>query len=762
MCVDLNVRGPERAALLILVLAAACGRPAPERRVPPLPQTSGTLAVAGLAQPVRVVRDRWGVPHVYAQSQDDLFFAQGFVQAQDRLFQMDLWRRSTQGRLSEVLGPNFIDRDAMTRRVAYRGDMTAEWASYGSDVKSIAVAFVRGVNAWVAIARQDPPQEFALAGWRPQLWNPEDVLNRTDAFLASGDAELEAFRLQLIAAVGDVRANVLLPGSAPYKSTPGFNLQNAGGVLDDALRRIGTTPFFSGFSASFAGSNAWAVAGPRTSTGGPLLASDPHRPLTNPSLRYLIHLQAPGWNVIGAASPWLPGVVIGHNEHVAWGMAAYPADTQDISIEQVNPFNAHEVQAGQYGRYVPTTIVKDPIVVKGEAKPFAFEREYTSRGVVIASDREHSRIFTLNWSGFEPGAAAELAALALDRAQTALGLRAALAKWKMPVVDVVFADTAGLVGHQVAGLVPVRPAGAGQVPAIARPLEWTGWKTLDDLPRSTPKQSGVVVAANESVARTRRLNELLGGAAKLKSTVDDMKRQQHDVVAWNAEQLIPRLAGVNSKTVKAANLEDDEARRQLLKWDRRLAADSTAATLYVFWEEALWQKISERRVPAAVLDGYLAHAGINVAEALKASDALLLETLSAAVDRLRKQMAAESRTSAWGALHRVLFRHPLAITQASRRLYNVGPFEQGGYADTVMSSVARPSLDVGAAFRQVVDVSNWDRAAATNAPGQSEWPRSAHFSDLAKLWAAGEYFPLSFSDGAVQANTEWTLTLVPH
>src|SRR5216117_3385346 len=191
-----------RVCSLILLAAAALaarGRPAspPARRAPALPQASGTLAVAGLAQPVRVIRDRFGIPHITAETQEDLFFAQGFVQAQDRLFQMDLWRRSAQGRLAEILGPNFIERDAMTRRMQYAGDLETEWASYGPDARAIASAFVRGVNAWVTVAQERPPEEFLRAGWRPELWSPLDLLNRTDAFVASGDAIDEVERRQL-------------------------------------------------------------------------------------------------------------------------------------------------------------------------------------------------------------------------------------------------------------------------------------------------------------------------------------------------------------------------------------------------------------------------------------------------------------------------------------------------------------------------------------------------------------------------------------
>ena len=236
-----------------LLLSVSPPRVAGRRRQPvapaPLPQVSGTLTVDGLTAPVRVVRDRWGVPHIYAGNQDDLFFAQGFVQAQDRLFQMDLWRRSVQGRLSEVLGSNFIERDAMTRRMQYRGDMRAEWASYGPDTEAIATAFVRGINAWVDIALAQLPEEFTHAGWRPERWQAEDLLNRTDAFVASSNAIDEVLRARLVAAVGARQADALLPPAAgvPTVVPRRLDVATISPVIADAVRRVGTPPFFSGW-----------------------------------------------------------------------------------------------------------------------------------------------------------------------------------------------------------------------------------------------------------------------------------------------------------------------------------------------------------------------------------------------------------------------------------------------------------------------------------------------------------------------------------
>ena len=244
-------------AIAVSVLAAiCCSRPAPdERPIPPrpLPQVSGTLALDGLSAPVQIVRDHWGIPHITAQTQDDLFVAQGFVQAQDRLFQMDLWRRAVQGRLSEVLGSNFIERDAMTRRMQPRGNPDVEWASYGHDARTIAAAFVRGVNAWVAVARNDLPEEFALAGWTPELWQADDLLNRTEAFMSSRGADDELFRARLANVLGAPAAAKLLGVPTAQLAAPGVDLSVINYFVADMLRRVGTPPFFSGLAAPVVG-----------------------------------------------------------------------------------------------------------------------------------------------------------------------------------------------------------------------------------------------------------------------------------------------------------------------------------------------------------------------------------------------------------------------------------------------------------------------------------------------------------------------------
>ena len=390
-----------------------------------MPQTSGTIAVPGVHAPVRVVRDRAGVPHIYATSEWDLFFAQGFVQAQDRLFQMDLWRRSVQGRLAEILGANFIDRDAMTRRIQYRGDVDAEWASYGADARAIAESFVAGVNAWVSIARERPPQAFAQARWPPAYWRADDLLNRTDAFLESGGALDQIRREQL-------------PD-----------------VVADAIRLVGTPPFLAGTSPPDALTHTRTATHVEASPEG-VTVGEAAAVLSAPAARYLVHLVAPGWNVVGATAPWLPGVAVGHNDRIAWGMTPLAVDTQRIVVDP-----ASAVTVGE----------KALMRIKGRPEMLTFTRDTTPRGLVIASDRERQRVYVLQWRGFEPGMAAGLGALAIDRATDVAAFRAAATRWKMPARRIAFVDVDRHVEHVDAGPNGARASqetGAAQAPSAER------------------------------------------------------------------------------------------------------------------------------------------------------------------------------------------------------------------------------------------------------------------------------------------------------
>ena len=793
-------------ALAVGLLAVLSGC-APDSRSPAAPldrrlsQASGTLQVPGLADEVRIVRDHWGIPHIYATNADDLFFAQGFVQAQDRLFQIDLWRRSTQGRLAEILGAAYVDRDRLTRLMRYRGDINAEWESYAPDTRRIATRFVAGINAQIAAIGDRLPEEFAVAGYRPGPWQPEDLLSRAEGFAMTSNASDEVFRARMTAAVGLERTNLLLP-LAPLVPAPpptGIDLSAVDATVRPALAAIGAPASFGPAAAPAAtafldwqrraareGSNDWVISGEKSATGKPMLANDPHRNLDHPSLRYLVHLNAPGWNVIGSVVPWFPGVAIGHNDRIAWGLTIFAADVQDLYVEELNPDNARQVKSGN--GFVDMEVVKDQIRVQGRTAPVAIEHLYTAHGPVVAIDAQRHLAYALRWVGGEPGTAGYLGALALDRAANWPEFRSALRRWKVPGENFVYADVDGNIGYQAAALVPVRRNWEGVYPVAGATgdHEWQGWRTLDELPHAWNPDAGFLATANDNTlgsgsppnigyswsapARINRIREVLGGRTHL--TIDDLARLQHDATSWNAEQLLPLLQPLSFEDTRL-----EQARQMLVRWDRRLTQDSPAAALYVAWEQSLFRQLVERRLDPALAADYIQRVETNVlvpaltkpsaawfgASPAKGRDQLLQSTLAAAVAGLSQTRGADMTRWTWGQIHTATFQHPLAaMGDAARLRFNVGPFPRAGYGDTVFATGGSDTREtVGATFREVMDLADWDRSIGTSAPGQSGQPGSPHFNDLATLWAAERYFPYSFSQALVEKNAEATLVLRP-
>jgi penicillin amidase len=340
----------------------------------------------------------------------------------------------------------------------------------------------------------------------------------------------------------------------------------------------------------------------------------------------------------------------------------------------------------------------------------------------------------------------------------------------MPSAEFVYADADGHVGRQLVALTPGRPGwtGALPVPGDTREYEWRGWAALDSLPHALDPASGFVASANDSRARLNRIDEALD-LTRWRG-IEGFKQLQHDVLAWNAQQLVPLLTRVD-----AGRADVEDTRGRLVRWDRRVTVDSPDAALYVTWERTLVAALAAGRVPSELIAEFATRGSSMLVPALvhpsrtwfdgkvdEARDALLLAALSAAVGELRGKAGPGAAPPPWGRLHAATLAHPLGITERARRRYNVGPLAMPGYAETVFStSVAGSERSVGPSFSAIIDLGDWDRSVATNAPGQSGSPGSPHFGDLAPLWAAGEYIPLSFGDRAVQGNAESTLTLVP-
>lgn len=769
---------PACSALLLLVCLGAA--PPPDLREPAkavLATLDGELRLPGLKGRVEVLRDRWGVAHLYADSADDLFFAQGFVAAQDRLFQIDWWNRLGSGEMAEAFGPGYLDADRFARLVRYRGDMDAEWASYSPDARRIAAAFARGINACIDHVGDRLPIEFQALGHRPKKWRAEDVLGRMSGVYMSGNFVREVARARLVHAVGVEKARWLAPVDPPREYAPAAGLDLAG-IDNRILKGYNAATKAVRLEPAGSESNNWVVSGARSASGKPLLASDPHRAIAVPSLRYLVHLNAPGWNVIGSGEPGLPGVAIGHNERIAWGFTIVGTDQADLYVEETKKGDPTRYRVGD--RWEEMKVVREAVRVKGRERPEVVELRYTRRGPVLYQDEPTNRAFVLRWAGLEPGGAAYLASLAVGRARDRKQFLDAIGRWKMPSLNFVYADVDGNIGWIASGLTPVRNAHDGllPVPGVEK-YDWRGFLTVDQLAQRFNPRIGFLATANHNIVpasykhaighefappyRYRRIHDAL--ASKETWSLDDFKALQHDDVS-----LPGRALGKLLSTVEVSDDLKPFARR-LSGWDGRLSVDSTAGPIYAAWLRELKEAMIAPHLPKELRRPAGALIGVPVwlrametadpqwfgKDAAAARDRLVRETFARAVKRAR------SMPDRWGALHTVTFRHPLSHRGPAWRAFDLGPVERP--ADEFSPNNTRYDERLGqihgATYRHLFDLSDWDRGLATSAPGQSGQPGSPHYGDLLPLWAKGEYFPLAYTKKRVDAVTRHRLALVP-
>jgi penicillin amidase len=751
-----------------------------------LSATSGELRMPGLREPVRVLRDTWGVSHIYAKNPHDLFFAQGVVAAQDRLFQMELWKRAGQGRLSEILGPSALERDIDARALKYRGDMRAEYASYSPDTEAILTAFTDGINAYIAAlgAPGGPglPIEFQLAGFLPDAWRPADCLNRMAAFSMTGNAVSELNSARALTELGPEQAAKLLDLDPPVAldPVPGVDLT---GLSPDLLKNlVGSDQRIEFPGRAREGSNNWTISGALTASGKPLLANDPHRVLALPSLRYMVHLVAPGWNVIGAGEPGLPGVALGHNQHIAWGFTIFGLDQQDLYLEEVNPDNPLEYRT-ETG-WSPMLIRREEFLIKGAAAK-TVDLKFTRHGPVLWEDGK--RALALRWVGSEPGTAGYLASLAVDRAQNWTQFEAAVARWKVPSENIVYADRAGNIGEHSVGLAPLRSwTGLLPMPGAGN-YNWAGFLPASELPHVFNPAAGFVATANHKMIpehypyqvgfewappyRFERIRSVLEGAHRTrhKLTIADMQELQNDVVSLPAREL--------QNLLRSTPLRDHSALTGFLRWDGMLTRESPEAALYEVWLEEICRSLGRRlsATHSAHYDSLTPHVvlallenpdqGLFGEDPLAARDALLADALKDSRTELERRLGPDPSQWTWGRLHAMHFRHPLDRQTGAGELLDLEPLPRPGDEYTVNATGfdAWTSWEQteGASYREIIDTGDWDRSVAVNTPGQSGQPGSAHYADLVPLWNAGRYFPLIYTREAVERNTRDRLRLLP-
>ena len=801
-------------SLSAALLSSAC-------LVTAIPQASAEMSsavrmeersIAGLDEAAEIIIDFWGIPHIYAANDRDALFLQGYNAARDRLWQIDLWRKRGLGLLAENFGPTYVEQDTAARLFLYEGDMDAEWAAYGDKAKGYTEAFVEGLNAYVQEVldgERDLPVQFAVSGTEPDLWQPEDVV-RIRSHGLTRNAASEVRRAQVTCAAG-LEADALRAKLEPEWETEVPEGLDPCVIPADVMATydLGTRPvsFDTGAERDAAleaeeflrtaeanthviGSNNWVVAPERTSTGRPLLANDPHRAHGVPSLRYIVHLQTPGMSVIGAGEPSLPGISIGHNGKIAFGLTIFAIDQEDLYVYELNPDNPNQYRY-QDG-WEDMRVVEETIEVKN-GEPQTVELRYTRHGPVLSVDEANGRAFAMRTVWLEPGTSAYFGSSDYMTAQNWDEFRAAMDRFATPSENQVYADTEGNIGWIAAGMTPARDNWDGlmPVPGDGR-YEWDFFQR-SDLPDSFNPEKGWFATANQmnlpddypidekrigfewsDPSRYQRLEEVLNENSEV--SLQDAMQLQTDDVSPLARRMVALYQGLELPESASENV--GSALEMLQGWDAEMAVDSGAAVIHeILARGQLGRATVAVAVPEAareIIDEGSIGAVLDLLEEpderlgddpATAKDGILVESLSAAVAEIEELLGDDPQAWEWGTLHRALFVPDVAplLSDTQREEMSVGPLAMAGSGSTPRAASYRDDFTVssGASFRMVLDVGNWDASRTINTPGQSGDPTSPHYRDLAPLWAAGDYVPLLYSRELVEANAKEVISLEP-
>jgi len=770
-----------------------------------------SFTVAGLRESVEIRIDTWGVPHIYASSRHDVFLAQGFNAARDRLFQLDIWRRRGHGHLSAVFGENYVEQDRANRLMLYRGNMENEWASYGSGVKDAAESFVAGLNAYIGWALEASgrlPPEFAVYSFEPALWDAADIVRfRTHGLFYN--VEQEVARARTLHEVGPDAEELrqAREPADPLVIPEGTQLADFG---PDTLRTyqlafapvsFAGAPDPSSAREGISGSNNWVVDGSRTTTGRPILANDPHRAVTLPALRYIAHLCTPDLDVIGAGEPGLPGVSIGHNQDLAFGLTIWPADVEDLYVYHLDP-NDPSRYIGPSGS-TSFEVVHDEVAVR-DAQATPVELHFTQHGPVIHVDRERGIAIALKAMWLEQGMAPYMASIGYCDARTGDDFIAALSRWGAPAVNQVFATVDGDWGWQVAAKIPRRPGWDGSLPVLGNgAFEWDGFVTAEDLPSERRPDRGWIASANEenlpadwdNTELTSTYDWYSGGrASRLKDwlseddavSVESSRVMQMDAKNFHGLEILSMLSEIELGSGAA-----EEEFRALISWDGIEHVNSRETLVFQLWlrrhlrPELLSERLAVNGVSADEMSRALAlvlkdesfggdlRADRRMARwALSEMDRnelsnLVSRTMADALREIEALIGVETVKEpwTWGKLHHSAMSNvALAdVDGVDPAWQRVGPLPRGGSGDTVgmagYDATFRQSI--GSTFRMVLDVGSWDDSLAMNSPGQSGDPRSEHYADLFSPWVAGDMKPLVFSREAVERETCVRIVLNP-
>ncbi|GAC1584219.1 MAG: penicillin acylase family protein [Ktedonobacteraceae bacterium] len=789
----------------------------------PLPKTKGKLHLWGLHEPVEVLTDSYGVPHIYAHNEDDLYFAQGYMHAQERLWQMEVNRRIGSGRLSELFGPIAVETDRFCRRLGMHRSAAEEVKHLSTHNRRVLDAYASGVNTFIENNSHRLPVEFTLLGVKPAPWSPANTIqwSKMMGWNLGGNWETELIRARIVSKFGPERAAqlesgydtqhpLIVPSGVAYQ---GINL----GLLEqyEQLKEL------SGFGM-LGGSNNWVVDGTMTATGAPILCNDPHLGQAAPSIWYECHLVTGDIDVVGASFPGAPGIVIGHNSHIAWGVTNAVSDVQDLYIEKFHPQNPHLYEF--QGQWENATVVREEICVRGQKEPLVEEVLITRHGPILTSMQQHTDhtdgtsqngtgtqkklSLALRWVGLEQ--CNILSSIQkINRAANWQEFREALRDWDVPAQNVIYADKEGNIGYVMAGAIPVRAKGQALLPSPGwtGEYEWTGLIPFDELPQSYNPEQHYIVTANNRVVddtypyyitnewlngyRAQRITHLLTHKEKL--TPQDMASIQADQYSLPAVEIVPHMLAIVTSTALEKAVQD-----ALRSWDFVLAPKSMGAAIYTTFlrrleflvlsaalgdDETLLQAyMGKGSNILASSNGYASRSKPLLIRMLKKRDdtwfatsviangprsweEALSRAFTATVEELRETCGDDLTRWQYGAIHTMTYNHTLGSIKLFAPFFNRGPFPVGGDIDTVNMGASLPhdpkTVITVPSYRQIVPLADMNNSLSGHAPGQSGHYASKHYDDFIQMWLHVGHHPMLTDHERIEANTKGILHMVP-
>ena len=750
---------------------------------------------------VEVLRDKFGINHIYANNQRDLFYMQGYLAARDRLFQFEIWRRQATGTVSEIFGESELERDIGTRLFMFRGDIKEELNHYHDDGYEIITSYTDGINAYISEVRNNPeslPIEFKILGIKPEIWTPSDVISRHQGLL--GNIELELNIGRAVSKIGvdkvkdlqwfhpkdpelkldekiteeDLDQDILKLYNA-YRKPIKFKKEY---LLEEFRKNEDLEVSFLENSKNLEdefsiGSNNWVISGKKSESGYPILANDPHRTIVAPSLRYLTHLVAPGWNVIGGGEPEIPGISIGHNGYGAWGLTVFRTDAEDLYIYELNPENSKQYY--HKGEWIDFNIIKESIPIKG-GEDYEIKLYYTIHGPVTLIDENRNRAYAVRCGWLEIGGSPYLASLRMNQSNSWEEFREACNYSNIPGENMIWADKDGNIGWQAVGIAPIRNTHSGMVPVMGDGrYEWDGYLPIIEKPNDFNPDDEFLATANENVTplsydkwnaigfswadpfRGDRVDQFLVDSKKF--TMQDMIDLQVDYYSPPAFYLTGMLSGLINYDENFLKEYDDYIWR-LIKWDNKLNKNSVEATIYVNWERNIINEFNKEYVPEKV-KGLIRVQLFKIINKLYNMDEnlrnnFLKKTFISSINDLKSKFGDKIDEWVYGqdGYKHIKVKHPLEdiVNDSIYKILSFQKYPRGGNGYTVGATGSNLSQSHGATFKVIIDTKDWDNSLASNSPGQSGDPSSLFYRNLYKDWAEDKYFNLLYSKEIIESN----------